>query len=84
MYVCAHTHTSTHTHPHTHTSTHTHTHTHTQVLRAMTDGKQLSASLNIDPRTARAREAARLVGWKVGGLAGVAPLAFTVTYAYIC
>jgi len=42
---------------------------HTQVLRAMSDGKQMSKNLDIDPRLAIAREAANLAGTKVGGLA---------------
>ena len=35
---------------------------HTQVLRAMSDGKQLSKNLDIDPRIAIAREASKLSG----------------------
>jgi hypothetical protein len=35
---------------------------HTQVLRAMSDGKQLSKNLGIDPRIAIAREASKLSG----------------------
>jgi hypothetical protein len=42
---------------------------HTQVLRAMSDGKQMSKNLDIDPRLAIAREAANLAGTEVGGLA---------------
>lgn len=42
---------------------------HTQVLRAMSDGKQMSKMLGIDPRIVIAREAAKLVGQKIGGIA---------------
>lgn len=35
---------------------------HTQVLRAMSDGKQLSKNIGIDPRIAIAREASKLAG----------------------
>ncbi len=35
----------------------------------MSDGKQMSKNLDIDPRLAIAREAANLAGTKVGGLA---------------
>ena len=42
---------------------------HTQVLRAMSDGKQLSKNLGLDPRIEIAREASKLFGNKVGGLA---------------
>jgi WD40 repeat protein len=42
---------------------------HTQVLRAMSDGKQMSKNMGIDPRIVIAREAAKLVGQKIGGIA---------------
>ena len=35
---------------------------HTQVLRSMSDGKQMSKNIEIDPRVALAREAAKLAG----------------------
>jgi hypothetical protein len=41
---------------------------HTQVLRAMSDGKQLSKNLDIDPRIAIAREASKLSGVRGGDL----------------
>ena len=42
---------------------------HTQVLRAMSDGRQMSKNLDVDPQVAMAREASKLAGLKVGGIA---------------
>ena len=42
---------------------------HTHVLRAMSDGRQMSKNLDVDPQVAMAREASKLAGLKVGGIA---------------